>query len=155
MWLQCQSFDLNTLGLRQNGHHFADSVFKYIFLNKNVWVLLNISLKFVCKVPTNNIPALVWMMAWRRSGYKPLSEPMMVGFRCIYASPGLNGLKHFLMMLIPWPFPVNFHSRIRQQWQNLINDWFTSFTYYIIMQCKKRKRKSKKTLFKVGAVKKQ
>ena len=28
--------------------------------------------------PINNIPALVQMMAWRRSGAKPLSEPMMV-----------------------------------------------------------------------------
>ena len=28
--------------------------------------------------PLNNLPALVQMMAWRRSGDKPLSEPIMV-----------------------------------------------------------------------------
>ena len=35
-------------------------------------------LKFVPKGPINNIPALVQIMAWRRPGDKPLSEPMMV-----------------------------------------------------------------------------
>ena len=34
-----------------------------------------ISLKFVPKGPINNIPALVQIMAWRRSGDKPLPEP--------------------------------------------------------------------------------
>ena len=68
---------VNTLRLRQNSHHLAD-VFKCIFLNENVWILLNISLKFVPMVRINNIPSLVQIMAWRRSGDKPLSEPMMV-----------------------------------------------------------------------------
>ena len=36
------------------------------------------SLKFVPKGPIKNIPALVKIMACRRSGDKPLSEPMMV-----------------------------------------------------------------------------
>ena len=47
-------------------------------LNENVWILIRISLKFVCKGPVNNIPALVQIMARRRRGNKPLSEPMMV-----------------------------------------------------------------------------
>ena len=67
----------NILRLRQNGCHFADDIFKYIFLNENVWILIKISLKFVPKCPINNIPALVQKMAWRRPGDKPLSEPMM------------------------------------------------------------------------------
>ena len=33
---------------------------------------------FVSKVCINNIPVLVQIMVWRRPGYKPLSEPMMV-----------------------------------------------------------------------------
>ena len=37
------------------------------------------SLEFVPKGRINNIPALVKIMAWRRSGDKPLSEPMMDG----------------------------------------------------------------------------
>ena len=63
----------NTLRPRQNGRRFADDVFKCIFLNENVWISLKISLKFVPKVPINNIPALVQTLAWCRSGDKPLS----------------------------------------------------------------------------------
>ena len=72
------SNNVNTLKPGQNGRHFADDVFKCIFLNENVWILINISLKFVPKGLINNIPALVLIMAWRRPGDKPLSEPMMV-----------------------------------------------------------------------------
>ena len=68
----------NTLRQRQNGRHFPDDIFKWIFLNENVWISINISLKFVPRGPINNIPTLVQVMAWRRSGDKPLSEPMMV-----------------------------------------------------------------------------
>ena len=68
----------NTLRPRQHGRHFADDTFKRIFLNENVIIAINISLKFVPKGPINNIPALVQIMAWRRSGDKPLSEPMVV-----------------------------------------------------------------------------
>ena len=68
----------NTLRPRQNGRHFPDDIFNCIFLNGNVWISLKIPLKLVPKGPINNIPALVQIMAWRRSGDKPLSEPMMV-----------------------------------------------------------------------------
>ena len=68
----------NTLRPRQNGRLFADDTFKRIFLNENVWIPIKISLKFVPKGPINNIPALVQIMAWRRPGDKPLSEPMLV-----------------------------------------------------------------------------
>ena len=64
--------------LRQNGRCFADNNFKRIFLNENVRISNKISLKFVPKGPISNNPALVHIMAWRRSGDKPLSEPMMV-----------------------------------------------------------------------------
>ena len=69
---------LNTLRPRQNGRHFADDIFKCIFLNENVWISIKISLKIVPKGPINSITALVQIMAWRHSGDKPLSEPMMV-----------------------------------------------------------------------------
>ena len=48
------------------------------FLNENEWISRRISLKFVPKVRINNIPSLVQIMAWRRPGDKPLSEPMLV-----------------------------------------------------------------------------
>ena len=68
----------NALRPRQNGRHFADDTFKYMFLNENIIISAKILLKFVPKDPINNIPALVQIMAWRRQGDKPLSEPMMV-----------------------------------------------------------------------------
>ena len=58
---------VNTLRPRQNGRHFADGIFKCIFLNGNGWISLKISLKFVPMVLINNISALV-----------QISEPMMV-----------------------------------------------------------------------------
>ena len=72
------SFRINTLRPRQNGRHLADDVFQCTFLYENVWISLKVSLKFVPEVPINNIPALVQIMAWCRSGDKPLSESMMV-----------------------------------------------------------------------------
>ena len=73
-----RSMTINTLRPRRNEQHFADDISKRIFFNENVWISIKLSLKFVPKGPINNIPALVQIMAWCRSGDKPLSEPMMV-----------------------------------------------------------------------------
>ena len=69
---------INTLRPRQNGRHFPDDNIKCIFLNENMSISINISLKLVPKSHINNIPALVQIMAWRRPGDKSLSEPMVV-----------------------------------------------------------------------------
>ena len=90
---------VNILRPRQNGRHFADDTFKCIFMNENVGISINISLKFVPKVVINNIPALVQIMAWRRPGDKPLSEPMMV-----------NLLTH---ICVTWPQWVKDQGRIQ------------------------------------------
>ena len=74
----CVIVIVNTLRPRQNGRHFADDMFKCIFLNENVWIPIKIALKFVPKGSNNNNPALVQIMAWGRPGDKPLSEPMMI-----------------------------------------------------------------------------
>ena len=71
--LQC----VNTLRPRQDDRHFSDDVFECSFLNENVSISINISPKFVPESQVNDIPALVQIMAWRRPGDKPLSEPMM------------------------------------------------------------------------------
>ena len=70
--------NINTFRPRQNGRHFADDTFKRIFLNENIIISIKISLKFVPKSPIDNTPALFQIMAWRRPGDKPLSEPMMI-----------------------------------------------------------------------------
>ena len=77
-WYKLTSVWFNTLRPRQNGRRFADDTFKRIFLNEKVRISIKISLRFVHKGQINNIPALVQIMAWRRPGDKPLSEPMMV-----------------------------------------------------------------------------
>ena len=68
----------NSLRPRPNRRHFADAIFKCISENEIELISPRISLKFVPKVRINNIPALVQIMAWRRPGDKPLSEPIMV-----------------------------------------------------------------------------
>ena len=68
----------NTLGPRQNGRHVVDDIFKCPFYHENFWISIKISMKFVPKGLINNIPALLQILAWRRPGDKPLSEPMMV-----------------------------------------------------------------------------
>ena len=54
------------------------------FSSVKISVLIKISLKFVPQGPVDNIPVLVQIMAWRRSGDKPLSEPMMAKFNDSY-----------------------------------------------------------------------
>ena len=67
-WCSCvRLWKLNTLRPRQNGRHNTDDNFRLIFLNENVKFSTKISLKFVPKGPIDNIPALVKVMAWRRS----------------------------------------------------------------------------------------
>ena len=57
---------------------FADDMFQCIILNENIWVSNKISLKYVPKGPINNKPSLVKIMGCRRTGDKPLYEPIMV-----------------------------------------------------------------------------
>ena len=76
--MHCWCSSVNSLRPRRNSRHFTDDTFKHILLNENVRISIKISLKLVPKGPINNIPALVQIMAWRRPGDKPLSEPMMV-----------------------------------------------------------------------------
>ena len=83
---------LNSLRPRQNRRHFADDIFKCNFLNGNVWILIEISLKFVLKGPINNITALVQIMARRRAIIWTNDDPVQPR---IYASLGLNELNEF------------------------------------------------------------
>ena len=68
----------------QDGHHFTEDIFKYIFMNEKFCILIKISLRFVPKSPIDNNPALVQVMTWRRPGDKPLSEPMLTQFTDAY-----------------------------------------------------------------------
>ena len=97
------TFHINAFKPRQNGCHFPYGIFNCIFLNWNVWISMKSSLKFVLKGWFNHIPALVQIMAWSRSGNKPLSEPMMVSLLmhiCITRPQWVNGPMHKWV----WPF---------------------------------------------------
>ena len=69
---------------RQNGRHFADDIFKCIFLNENIRISNKIALKYVTWDLVDNMTALVQIMAWRRIGDKPLPEPVSVYFTDAY-----------------------------------------------------------------------
>ena len=85
----------NTLRPRQDGRHFADDIFTCIFFNENCCILIKFSLKYVRRGQIDNNPALVHVMAWRRPGDKPLSEPMMVSLPshiCVTRPQWVNSL---------------------------------------------------------------
>ena len=44
-----ESIAIWSLRLRQNGRHFANDIFKYIFLTGNIWIWIKISPNFVPK----------------------------------------------------------------------------------------------------------
>ena len=60
--------------------HQADDIFQMHFLPKKFNILIRISLKFIRKGPVDNTSILVQIMAWRRAGHNPLSDPMMTKF---------------------------------------------------------------------------
>ena len=61
-----------------NGCHFTDDTFKCIF------ILIQISLRFVPKGLIDNKAALAQVMAWCQTGNKPLPEPMLTKFADAY-----------------------------------------------------------------------
>ena len=139
----CLTERVNTLRSRQHGRHYANDIFKCIFVNENFIISIKFSLKFVLKGPINNIPALVQIVAWRRPGDKPLSEPMMVSLTthiCVTRPQWVNsdspdpfngslanhGLKVKLVPVIPVCLPIVGLYFAGKQWF-----WF-GCTQYII-----------------------
>ena len=106
---------LNTSRSRQNGWHFADNIFKCIFSDENIWILINILLKFIPKGRINIIAALVQIMAWCRPGDRPLSETMMVSL-----------LMH---ICITWPQWVNICIKERFNFAKVYIKSFQSQSY--------------------------
>ena len=61
----------------------TDDIFKSIF-NESDWIPIPISLKFVPKGPIDYNSALVQVVAWHRTGEKPLPESMLTRFTDAY-----------------------------------------------------------------------
>ena len=64
-------FKIDSLGPRQNGRHFAHDILECIFCNENIWILIEISVKFVPKGPIDNDSPLIQVMTWHQRGPKP------------------------------------------------------------------------------------
>ena len=75
---------VNSSPPEQHGRHFADDIFRCIFVNEKFCIAIQISLKFVPKGQIDYKSALVQVMAWRRTGDKPLPEPMLTQFTDAY-----------------------------------------------------------------------
>ena len=102
---------------------FPDDNFKYIFMNENIQILFKISLNFASEVRINNIPALARIMAWRRPGDKPLSEPMIV-----------NLLTHICITRPQWVMfsYKNTPLMISQHWSKMA--WYRQPTIFYLNQ---------------------
>ena len=55
----------------------ADDIFKCIFFNENDRIPIQIALKLFHRIPIDDNPALVQVMAWCRIGDKSLPETVM------------------------------------------------------------------------------
>ena len=69
--------ELTHLSLDEMDAILADNFKCIFFLNEKDRILIRISLKFVSRSLIDNKPALAHVMAWRRTGDKPLPEPML------------------------------------------------------------------------------
>ena len=118
-------FFINTLRLRQNGRHFPDDIFKWIFLNENIWISIDISLKFVSKGRINNIPALVQIMAWRWQGDKPFSVTMMVSLLTHICVARPQWVDQFIYLFICiYSFIqsyVHLYAHVMQSWHSCVH----------------------------------
>ena len=90
LWLQ-GGFRVS-MNMIQNGCHLRDGIFKHIFLNENVSILIKILLKFVPNGPINNIPALLQNMAWCRQAESHYLNQCGLHYWFMYAAICLNEL---------------------------------------------------------------
>ena len=83
---------INTLRPRQNGRHFPDDIFKCIFVNENIWISINITLKFVPKFQLTLFQ--YWFRQWLGADQATshcLNQWKLIYWH-IYAPLGLNEL---------------------------------------------------------------
>ena len=96
------AFIINSSPPGQMAVILADDIFKWIFLNEYGRIPIQISLKFVPGSPVDKKPALVQVMAWRRTGDKPLPQLMLTQFIDAYMRHRrMMSFKH--LRLCTWP----------------------------------------------------
>ena len=101
----------------QNGGHFANDLFRSVFLYENVWISIKIPRRCVPVGAIDSKLSLIQVMAWHRTGAKPLPLPMIntVHWR-LYASPGFNELKllHSVFIIL--------HKHKKWLWKRFIKE---------------------------------
>ena len=75
----------------QNGYHFAENIFKYIFFIKIFLIIIQISLNFISESNWKK-SALIQVTAGHQTRGKQLFESMLIQYTDTYMSPGLNEL---------------------------------------------------------------
>ena len=84
-----------------------------------MWIPINISLKFAALGPINDIPAMVQIMVWRRSGAKPLSESMMDSLMthvCVTRPQWVNVTPYSSVLKLVYRFTMLF-TRMLYDWR--------------------------------------
>ena len=96
------------------GQNKMADILQTTFCNSFYWIKMvifySIFTDTCSKDPISRMPALVQIMAWRLSGDKPLSDPMMAQFIDTYASLGLNELRllHWHLGNCMWSNPEKY-----------------------------------------------
>ena len=94
----------NVLRPIQNGRRFADDVFKYIFLNNNVWIPMkfhcSLFLRVQLTIPQRRFRS--WLGAVKATSH--YLNQWWLDYLRIYASLGLNKLTHWVtwLLLLTW-----------------------------------------------------
>ena len=96
-WIICHT--INRLRPRQNSRHFPGDIFKWIFLNQNACISIQIPLKFAPRGPVKNIPALVQIMAWRRQGKEHIFVTWLRWVNLVYPSAPVGSIFLCMWML--------------------------------------------------------
>ena len=124
------SFAINTLMPKQYGRHFADSIFKCVFLNENVFILIKVSMTFVHRVQLTIFQHWFnWYVAWLAPN-QYLNQWWLV-YWLIFASPGHNestslkeapvGMGHKTSPSIHWSFvPLTCGSDFKNEMKSSI-----------------------------------
>ena len=122
-WHPCYAINSSPPG--QNGRHFAKDIFKWIFMNEMFCISIQILLKFVPGVLIDNNRASVEIMAWRRIGDKPISEPVLTWITGAYMRHYWGGDE----ILVPVAFCQCTVSRLHLQ------KYGSSVLFYLQMKC--------------------
>ena len=98
-WAVCHQSLINSSPPGRNGCHFADDIFRSIFVNEKFCILIKILLKFFSKGPIDNNPALVSITALNRQQAIIWTNAELIHWH-IYAALGGHELRYAFLYII-------------------------------------------------------